>query len=72
MSNTDTNTPAHAAEASPSPLAAVVYLVGVIAAVAVLGIIVLTGVDKPVPDALATIAVSALTGLLGLIVNPKR
>jgi hypothetical protein len=50
----------------------VIAFVGLIGLTAVLGIIVLTAQHDPSPNILDVIAASALTGLVGLLANPRE
>lgn len=51
---------------------AVVYIVGtaLILSVLLIGLLAWTG-ERPIPDVLELLATGSLTGLLGLVVNPK-
>lgn len=54
------------------PLRLVICFVGLTLLGSLLGIVVLAGTGHEVPDILTTLAVSSLTGLLGLLVRPAR
>ncbi|WP_248579888.1 hypothetical protein [Nocardioides sp. InS609-2] len=63
--------------ASPPPADAalvgrVINLVGALALAALLGIIALALLDRPVPDVLQNIAVGSLTGLTALLVTRQQ
>lgn len=50
----------------------VIYFVGAVLVLSVLGIVLLALSAVPIPDVLQNIAVGSLTGLVGLLVQPSR
>lgn len=50
----------------------VIWIVGAALVLSVLGIIGLAVVGKAIPDVLQNVCVGSLTGLVGLLVVPKR
>lgn len=49
----------------------VIKFVGLVLTLCVVGIVVLAYVGNPVPDVLQNIAVGSLTGLVGLLAQPR-
>lgn len=54
-----------------NPVTMVVLILGLVLLGAVLGIIYLAATGHPIPDVLQNIAVGSLTGLVGVLVQPR-
>lgn len=55
-----------------TPTALVICFVGLTLLGALVGIVVLASNGQPIPDVLQNVAVGALTGLVGLLVDTRR